>query len=113
MECLYWVPLQIFLELQTNRDDTRIWWERLTFDYTDVETKRVHTIYGLTALFCVSAAAIALDRQPNFPYTPGYVKQVIKQGELIAVTQSIIALTQQEAVQIPAPTMQETARSKL
>lgn len=100
VDCLYWVPLELFLDLQLDREDSREWWHKLVFSYADQETETTHIIYGITALLCVSVASIALDRLPNFPYIPGYVTEVVQQGDLIATVHSDIALTQQQAAEI-------------
>lgn len=100
VDCLYWVPLELFLNLPLDGEDTRAWWHKTVFNYVEEDTEITHVIYGLTALFCVSVASVALNRLPNFPYEPRYVTELVKRGDMIATIHSDIALTQQQAAKI-------------
>lgn len=116
VDCLYWVPLEVFLDLAFDREDTRIWWLKAVFNYVDPETNRAHVIYGLTAIVCIAIAATALNRRPNYPYAPKNVSKLVKKGlgDLIEVTLSDIAVTREEAAQIPLQTgPAQMPRSKL
>lgn len=101
VDCLYWVPLELFLTLQLGSDDqTTEWWYKAVFRFIEPETEVMHIIYGLTSYICVSIAAIALNRRPNFTYLANFISQVAKQGEMVAFVHNTIALTRQEAEQI-------------
>ena len=101
VDCLYWVPLELFLTLQLGSDgQTSAWWYKAVFRFIDPETELMHVIYGLTSYICVSIAAIALNRRPNFTYLAHFISRVAKQGEMIASVHNTIALTRQEAEEI-------------
>jgi hypothetical protein len=84
VDCLYWVPLELFLTCNINPGQAR----GITISYADPETNRTHIIYGLTAAVCVTIAAIALNTLPNFKFPPQYLSEVVY-GK--------VALTQQQA----------------
>lgn len=116
VDCYYWIPLEVFLELAFDREDTtRTWWEKVVFNYVDPETDKAHVIYGLTAGICITVAATALNRRPNYPITPMNILRLEKMGELLSVTHTSIAVTREEAEKIPLLTgpAQQTPLSKL
>ncbi len=105
VQCLYWVPLEMFLNIHFDKEDTRPWWKQMELNYVDPETDREHHIYGFTALVCIAIAGITLDRSVNCNYKPPFILEICKKGDVVMVTHCDIALNQREAAKM--------ARSKL
>lgn len=101
VDCFYWVPLELFLEMDSSIDDGAVAWRALAYDYVDPDSKRTHHIWGLTAAMCAVVAAIALNRLHNYTLTPLLVSKLETQGETVSITFSSIALTQTQAAMIP------------
>lgn len=94
-----WIPIRTFVESDSMELIKGKWRDipltMASFRYIDQETKTQCFIWGLTAQICISASAIALDREPVFSYYGGYGVvdiQHINSKNVAAVLQQI-ALT--------------------
>ena len=96
VECVFWVPLHIFLRERTELAKNSVWsgkqFQTGGFLYRDPNSGRDHFIWGLTERMCVAASSLALDSCPYFPYTASSVADV-NEGK---VTMRQLALTSQQ-----------------
>ena len=87
VEMAFWVPLEVFFNENTIMPrsflfsvDTRVSrshvdiikekkFSTTAFSYYDVDNQTTFLIWGFTARVCVTAASVALNKSPHFPFT--------------------------------------------
>lgn len=87
VESVFWVPLSLFVESQ-HHDTIRCNWRGREFLHNSFEaleraSGRTHLVWGLTAIICIAASAIALNTAPAFPFTVGFICEVQKDGSVV------------------------------
>ena len=76
VEMAFWVPLDVFFNENTRMPKSHVHNEgkklsTVSFSYFDAENQTTFLIWGFTARVCVTAASIALNKAPHFPFTIG------------------------------------------
>ena len=74
VEMAFWVPLEVFFNENTRMPKSQVHNEgkkfsTVAFSYFDVENQTTFLIWGFTARVCVTAASVALNKAPYFPFT--------------------------------------------
>lgn len=74
VEMAFWVPLDVFFKENTRMPNSFVHkigkkFSTVAFEYYDAENQMTFIIWGFTARVCVTAASIALNRTPYFPFT--------------------------------------------
>ena len=72
----FWAPLDIFLNEHVSKGVPKSFIQRclgkfsvVKFSYFDVESQTKFLVLGFTAIVCVTAASLALNKAPHFPFT--------------------------------------------
>lgn len=75
VEMAFWVPLDVFFNENTRMPKSFMYinekrkFSTVAFNYDDAETQTTCIIWGFTARVCVTAASVALNKSPHFPFT--------------------------------------------
>jgi len=75
VEMAFWVPLDVFFNENTTTMPKSFVhkggkkFSTVAFEYYDSENQMTFIIWGFTARICVTAASVALNRSPYFPFT--------------------------------------------
>lgn len=74
VEMAFWVPLDVFFNENTRMPKSHVHNEgkklsTVSFSYFDAENQTTFLIWGFTARVCVTAASVALNKAPHFPFT--------------------------------------------
>ena len=97
VECVFWVPLSLFVESKHHNAIRGSWRGVQTmqhsFKFLDPVSGRTHVIWGLTAAICIVVSAIALGVTPEFPYTSKLIYKILEDNN-IALRE--VALTSQQ-----------------
>ena len=100
VECVFWVPLSLFMESKHHTTLRINWWGyrflHNAFNFLEPVSGRTHFIWGLTAMICIVVSAIALNTAPAFPSTIGLIHEVLEDNRLVLRE---IALTSQQVEQ--------------
>ena len=74
VEMAFWVPLNVFFNENTRMPKSHVHNEgkkfsTVAFSYFDAKNQTTFFIWGFTARVCVTAASVALNKAPHFPFT--------------------------------------------
>ena len=74
VEKTFWVPLDVFFNENTRMPKSHVHNEgkklsTVSFSYFDAENQTTFLIWGFTARVCATAASVALNKAPHFPFT--------------------------------------------
>ncbi len=110
VECAYWVPLETFLDdhMESRQiygntlyggkqlKGEGLWLTRVTVKHRDTETGQKHHIWGITGSICTTISAVALNKRPAHSIMYWGISQLVRTGNLLAVTFHSVALTREQ-----------------
>ena len=97
VESFFWVPLEVFLDLQDGTMYRKGAWWIPNFRHVDPDTGREYRVWGFTGVMCAVIAAIALGQSHSYKFEPLLISALKREGEMVSVTFSRVALPPQTA----------------